>query len=261
MFGFKRKKRQRLREQPFPPQWRAILQRNVPYYRALTAAEQEELHGHIQVFLAEKRFEGCGGLEITDEIRLTIAAQACILLLHRQSDYYPRMSTILVYPRRFFVEAAQPAAGGFVIESLEDRLGESWYRGPVVISWDDVRQDAADAHDGHNVVFHEFAHQLDSESGAVEGAPALPRRSMYVAWARVLGREYRRLIRDLEQHRRTILDEYAATNPAEFFAVATEAFFEKPAALRRRHPELYEQLKGFYQQDPAEKLSGKAGGR
>ncbi len=251
MFGFKRRRRQRLRDRPFPPEWLAILERNLPCYRALTPDEQRELQGHIQVFLQEKRFEGCAGLHMSDEIRVSIAGQACILLLHRASDYYPKMKTILVYPHHYVAQGARRLSGGIVLEGPESRLGESWYRGPVVLSWDDVRKGAADAHDGHNVVLHEFAHQLDSEDGAHDGAPLLPRRSMYVAWARVLGGEYKQLIRDLERHRRTILDEYGATNPAEFFAVATETFFEKSLALRRKHPELYEQLKAFYRQDPA----------
>jgi Mlc titration factor MtfA (ptsG expression regulator) len=250
MFGLKHRKRERIRRRAFPSTWLDILERRVAYYRLLAPEEQAELRGHIQVFLEEKRFEGCGGLEMTDEIRVTIAAQACILLLHRETDYYPRMQTVLVYPHRYLANHKQRAAGGTVIEGVHTRLGESWYRGPIVLSWDDVLGGAADIHDGHNVVFHEFAHQLDSESGANEGAPVLPRRSMYIAWARVLGHEYDQLIDDLKHHRRTFIDTYGATSPAEFFAVVTEAFFEQPVQLRRRHPELYDQLAAFYQQDP-----------
>ena len=256
MFGFKRRRRRRLKDQPFPRQWAAILERNVPCYRALPPDDQRELQGHIQVFLDEKRFEGCAGLEITDEIRVTVAAQACMLLLHRQSDYYPRMKTIFVYPQGYLTRSVATGAGGIVTETDGLRLGESWYRGPVVLSWDDARKGAADARDGHNVVFHEFAHQLDSETGEHDGAPVLPRRSMYIAWARVLGGDYRRLIDDIARDRKTALRAYGATDPAEFFAVATEAFFEKPRALRRRHPSLYEQLRGFYRQDPAARAGG-----
>ena len=201
MFGLKHRKRERIRRRPFPSAWLDILERRVAYYRLLTPEEQAELRGHIQVFLEEKRFEGCGGLEMTDEIRVTIAAQACILLLHRETDYYPRMQTVLVYPHRYLANHKQRVAGGTVIEGVHTRLGESWYRGPIVLSWDDVLGGAADIHDGHNVVFHEFAHQLDSESGSNEGAPLLPRRSMYIAWARVLGHEYEQLIDDLKSHR------------------------------------------------------------
>jgi Mlc titration factor MtfA (ptsG expression regulator) len=122
--------------------------------------------------------------------------------------------------------------------------------GTLVLSWEDVKRSAADIHDGHNVVLHEFAHQLDAEDGATDGAPRLPKRSMYVAWARVLSQEYEQLLRDLEHHRRDCIDAYGATNPAEFFAVVTECFFEKPAQMKKKHPELYEQLKLFYRQDP-----------
>ena len=121
----------------------------------------------------------------------------------------------------------------------------------MVLSWDDVLAGAADIHDGHNVVLHEFAHQLDKEAGYGDGAPDLPQRSMYVAWARVLSAEYAHLVDAIHQNHPTVLDPYGATNPAEFFAVATEAFFEKPAALKSLHPELYEQLRQFYEQDPA----------
>ena len=240
MFGFKRRRRRRLKDQPFPFEWAAILERNVPCYRALSPSEQSKLQGHIQVFLDEKRFEGCAGLEITDEIRVTIAAQACMLLLHRQSDYYPRMQTIFVYPHRYPARSVGMDASGIVTEANGPRLGESWYRGPVVLSWDDARKGAADARDGHNIVFHEFAHQLDSETGEHDGAPVLPRRSMYIAWARALGHDYRRLIDDIARDRKTVLDAYGASDAAEFFAVATEAFFEKPHQMRKHTPELYE---------------------
>jgi MtfA peptidase len=253
LFGFKRRRRERARRRAFPAEWQAIVERNVPYCRHLTEPERAQMRGHVQVFLAEKRFEGCNGLEITDEIRVTIAAQACLLLLGRDADCYPGLDTILVYPHPFVVKARHRLAGGAALEDIEGRTGESWARGEVVLAWDEVLRGAADVHDGLNLVFHEFAHQLDDESVHGDGAPALPRRSMYIAWARVLGREYAQLASDVEHHRPTVLRAYGATNPAEFFAVATEAFFEKPEALRARHRELYEQLKEFYLQDPAER--------
>jgi hypothetical protein len=234
-----------------PAAWRAILERRVPYVARLTDADRSELFGKMQVFLAEKHFEGCGGLELTDEIRVTIAAQACILLLHRETEFYPGLDSILVYPHAYVAPVRQRRPDGTVFEGVQPRLGESWVRGAVVLSWDDVVGGAADVNDGHNVVFHEFAHQLDNESGYGDGAPALPRRSMYVAWARVLGAEYAQLRDAIHRQRPTLLDPYGATNPAEFFAVATEVFFEKPEPLKRLHPELYEQLQRFYAQDPA----------
>ncbi len=252
MFAWLRKKRRdKLRSQPFPQDWLEIIRRNVTYFRYLTDAEQAELLGHIQVFLAEKHFEGCGGLMITDEMRITIAAQACVLLLHRRDDYYPALRTIFVYPRHFFNNQEHMGADGIVTEGPVGRLGESWHRGPVVLSWDDAKQSAADHLNGHNVVFHEFAHQLDSEAGHTNGAPKLDHRSQYLPWARVLGAEYAHLLDELKHHHRTDIDPYGATNPAEFFAVVTECFFEKPDKLQRKHPELYEQFKAFYHQDPA----------
>jgi Mlc titration factor MtfA (ptsG expression regulator) len=252
---FKYWRRRRLRSRPIPQAWRDILERKLPYYRCLPPEDRRELEGHIQVFLAEKYFEGCAGLKITDEIRVLIAAQACILLLHRDTDYYPGLRTVLVYPESYLAHDRAVGPAGVVTEGPVWRRGESWHTpgagGPVVLSWRDVQASAADIHDGFNVVFHEFAHQLDGESGAVEGAPALERRSQYIAWARVLEREYRSLIDDLRNNRPTLLSAYGATSPAEFFAVLTEAFFERPRELKWRHPELYQQLASFYKQDPA----------
>ncbi len=250
MFLFKKYRRSRLIQQKFPAKWLSIIERNVPYYRCLSADEQKELQGFIHIFLKEKQFEGCGGLKINDEIRVTIAAQACILLLGRKTDFYPTLRSILVYPQAYIAPVKKVAADLLVTEGLEARFGESWSHGYVILSWDDVLNGASDIHDGRNLVFHEFAHQLDEESGAAEGAPLLPRRSMYIAWARVLTREYEELIGSIELNRPTLLDKYGATSPAEFFAVATEFFFEKPGELKKLHPELYNQLRIFFQRDP-----------
>jgi len=248
---FRNRRRRRLREEPFPDEWRAIVERNFEMFHRLSADDQAELLQHMNVFLGEKTFEGCGGLEMTDEIRVTVAAQACVLLLHHEEPhYYPDLYTILVYPHAYVAQAKEVLPGGIVIEGSSARLGESWVRGCVVLSWDDVRSGAADAADGHNVVMHEFAHQLDQEDGSSDGAPILERRSQYVAWARVLGAEFSDLQRAAERGKRTDIDTYGATNPAEFFAVVTEAFFERPKSLHKKHPELYEELKIFYKQDP-----------
>ena len=256
MFGFfKRRRRKRLLSAPFSAAWLEIIERNVPFYACLPEADRQELQGLVQIFLAEKTFEGCGGLELTDEIKVTIAAQACLLLLHRETDIYPRLITILVYPSAYIARAFEPIGGGIVLEGESIHLGESWSSGVVVLSWDDVRAGASDIHDGQNLVLHEFAHQLDREDGAINGTPLLEQRSQYVAWGRVLNAEYERLRRESRLGRATVLDDYGATDPAEFFAVATECFFEKPRVLQKRHPELYEELKTFYRQDPARLLS------
>ncbi len=248
---FKGRRRAAIRARAFPPAWAAIIAKNVAYYRRLSPEDQEELRGHVQIFLEEKTYEGCGGLEMTDEIRVTVAAQACVLLLHRETDYFPDLESILVYPSTYVAQRHEQMGGGVVIDGPEMRLGESWLRGEVVLAWDSVLAGASDVHDGHNVVFHEFAHQLDQETGQADGAPTLPRRSMYVAWVRVLGADFDALVRETAQHHHTDIDRYGATNPAEFFAVVTEAFFEKPRQLRQKHPALYEQMRLFYLQDPA----------
>jgi Mlc titration factor MtfA (ptsG expression regulator) len=251
MFGLKKRRRAKLMARQFPVEWLEIVRRNVPYYACLGAEGRTQLHGLIQVFLAEKDFEEAGGLRMTDEIRVTIAAQACVLLLGRTTDVYPRLRSIIVYPHAYVARLARRQPDGTVLEGEQVRAGESWSHGAVVLSWDDVLRGSSDIHDGKNLVFHEFAHQLDDEAGVSDGAPLLEERSMYVAWARVLGREYEELIRDIEAQRPTLLDGYGAASPAEFFAVVTEFFFEKPVPLRSRYPELYEQLRLFYRQDPA----------
>ena len=247
---FKRRRRERLRSAPFPPAWLAFIEKNCPFFSRLPEVDRRELLGHVQIFVAEKNFEGCGGLTMTDEIKVTIAAQACLLLIHRETDYYHRLYSILVYPSAYVARTVEPLGNGFVLEGDQGRLGEAWADGAVVLSWDDVRAGAADLRDGHNVVLHEFAHQLDQEDGVADGAPILERRSQYVAWARVLGAEYEQLQRASGRGRKSVLDQYGATKPAEFFAVATECFFEKPAQLKKKHPELYDELKEYYRQDP-----------
>ena len=238
--------------EPFPAAWAEIVGRYLPIAAHLPEADQAELQKKIQGFLAEKRFEGLGGLELTDEIRVTIAAQACLLLLHRDAGCYPKLRTVLVYPTAYSAPTQTMSQDGVITEGNQTRLGEAWTLGTVVLAWDSVRGGAADCKDGQNVVLHEFAHQIDMEDSAADGAPVLPRRSMYVAWARVLGEEYETLQDSIRRRHRTVMDRYGATNPAEFFAVATETFFEKPRQLKKKHPELYEQLREFYRQDPEE---------
>lgn len=248
MSFFRNHHRAGLRARPTPPEWHAILQRNVPYYRRLPEHDRVELAGHMQVFLAEKHFEGCGGLVMTEEMKITIAGEACLLLLHRDTDYYPGLESILVYPSAYIVPIGTPLPGGLISDDFEVRLGESWQHGALVLSWDSIE---GATRTGHNVVLHEFAHQLDLEDGAANGAPGLPRRSMYATWASVLGGEYAELVSASEHHRQTLIDTYGAKNPAEFFAVVTEAFFENPRELQEKHQALYEQLRLYYQQDPA----------
>lgn len=237
---------------PFPVEWRVILERNVPLYAPLPEADKQTLRDKTQIFLAEKNFEGCGGLELTDEIKVTIAANACLLVLHLdREDVFPTVESVVVYPSAYKVPPQKRRVGGVVLETEPVLAGEAWKWGTVVLSWDAVRRGAIVPDDGHNVVVHEFAHALDHEDGDADGAPVLPDRTMYGPWAKVLGAEYDHLVWSRDHGREELLDAYGATNPAEFFAVASETFFERPAQMKDRHPELYAELALFYRQDPA----------
>jgi MtfA peptidase len=264
---WKKKSREKLKTALFPPEWARLLEAHFPLYRRLSQADRAELEVHIQVFLAEKHFEGCGGLEVTELMKVTIAAQACLLLLHRKTDYYPGLRSILIYPSTFFATTTRPVGACVLEETQESRLGEAWESGAVVLAWDAVCQSTADPQDGHNLVFHEFAHQLDFEDGRADGAPVLPRPAgwfqhgnRYRVWARVLGTEYDRLQAKVATGQHSVIHEYGATNPAEFFAVATELFFERPLEMRATHPELYAELQGYYAQDPAQWLPSPGAG-
>lgn len=252
VFGlFARRRRERLRAQPFLPSWRGIVERNLPVFRRLSAADQTELLRHVAVFLDEKSFEGAGGLVMTDEIRVTIAAQACMLLLHRETDYYPELTSIIVYPSGYTAHEDRSLGGGIWEEGEEQRLGHTARElRAMVLAWDAAKQGAADPSDGKNLVLHEFAHQLDFENLRADGTPALETRGAYLAWARVMTAELEALREADNAGLPTLLDRYGATNAAEFFAVATEAFFERPVSLRASHPALYAELSKFFRQDP-----------
>ncbi|MEH2209809.1 zinc-dependent peptidase [Nostoc sp.] len=247
-----KRRRTRLKHRPFPPLWNAIIENNLPIYLCLSPDKIRRLQGHIQVFLAEKQFIGCRGLQVTEEIKLTLAAVACLLLLNERGQYFPRLRSILVYPNAYFVQETN-SIGKYVVEERRvARLGESWTNDQVVVSWEQVKQDINNWRDGRNVVLHEFAHQLDQEDGKAEGVPILQNNSDYAIWAKVMTEEYQQLCNDVLQGAKTVMDSYGATNPAEFFAVATETFFEKPHQLLSKHPALYEQLQRYYQLDPVQ---------
>ena len=244
-------RRGRIRRQPFPAAWREVLRRRMPAFARLPVDLQLQVKKHIQVLVAEKPFIGCAGQVITDEVRVLIAAQAALLLLHRQTGYFAQLRQILVYPGAFVVERSQPDELGLTHETRRALSGESWEQGQILLSWDDVLAGAADPADGHNVVIHEFAHQLDQERGRANGAPWLGRREGYVNWARVLSGEYAALQRQLARGEPPpVIDAYAATSPAEFFAVVSEHFFEQPAALAAAHPALYAEFTRCYRTDP-----------
>lgn len=236
----------------FEEEWIALLEKNVPLYARLPEELRLRLHERIGQFIATIRFEGCGGLELTEDMILTVAAQACLLVVHREGKPYPKLKVVYLYPSTFSSVQKQVDALGVVTEEEVHRLGESWERGTVVLAWDSVAQGAHNIADANNVTFHEFAHQLDHEDGATDGAPGLPCKESYRSWARVFQENYDEFLQLTEAGKKTVLDYYGATNPAEFFAVATETFFEKPRQLARRRPELYAEMMKYYGLDPRE---------
>ncbi len=242
-----RRRRNRLRAPPFPAAWRRILRRRVPAVARLPYHLQRRLKAHIQVFVAEKAFIGCQGQAITDEVRVTIAAQACLLLLgHAQPDCYPRLAQILVYPDTFVTQREQALGNGLVHEQRLSMSGESWSQGQVILSWADVLSGAADPADGRNVVLHEFAHQIDQDTGIADGRPWRPTPALRQRWATVMDAAFERL----RLQPSTVIDAYGATQPAEFFAVVTELFFERPQALAAEAPGVYGELRELFGVDP-----------
>lgn len=244
------RRRARLQRQPFPQAWRRILRRRVPLVASLPPDLQLRLKRLMLVFLAEKPVIGCAGLTVTDEMRVTIAAQACLPLLGASRGYYPKLSQVLLYPRAFVVDRVAQGAAGVQMEQRRLLSGESWTQGQVILSWQDVLEGAADPADGRNVVIHEFAHQLDQAKGHANGAPVLRDRAAHARWSRVMSAEFEALQQRLARGEEGVLDAYGATDPAEFFAVASEVFFEQPLRLAQEHPALYQELARYYRLNP-----------
>lgn len=234
----------------FKEEWVALIRKNVPLVERLPEELHPRLKERIAQFIATIRFQGCGGLELTEDMILTVAAQACLLVLHRDGKPYPKLKAVYLYPGTFSSVQQRVDGMGLVTEGEVHRLGESWETGTVVLSWDSVAQGARNVFDAANVTFHEFAHQLDHEDGPTDGAPGLSSNAAYRSWARVFQENYDDFLQKIESGEKTVLDTYGATNPAEFFAVATETFFEKPAQLFRRRPELYAEMMKYYGLDP-----------
>jgi len=225
--------------------WKKVLRR-LPFLAALSAAEQEKLKSMVLLFLAEKEFAGTHGLEVSDAMRVSIAAQACLPILELGLDWYGGWRGIVVYPGDFRVRREEVDEHGVVHEWEDELAGEAMPRGPVVLSWD------ASAHDpSMNVVLHEFAHKLDMLNGDADGFPPLHAGMSRAAWKQALEHAYQGFCDAVDRGRETWLDPYAAEHPSEFFAVISEAFFEDPEETRRRYPDFYEQLRLFYRQDPA----------
>ena len=243
-------RREELMATPLPEELRRFLEANVPLFNRLPSRLKQQVEGHTQILLDQKVFEGHDGLEMTDEIRVTIAGQASFLLLNQKGFYPDTLRSIIVYPSAYKARTVKSGVGGLYTESKQTVLGQSWDAGVVVLAWDNTRHSAANPNDGHNLVLHEFAHQLDQASGAADGAPILRSRDRYAEWRKALSQTYRDFLEDTDRGRKTVIDDYGATNPAEFFAVATESFFEQPRQLKKKRPELYAELCTYYHTDP-----------
>lgn len=251
-------RRAEMQKLPFPPEWEAFVRMNVVHYGVLDDVERSELLAMMQVFLEEKKWEGCGGLDLSDEIRVTIAAEACLLQLGLPHDYYRNVESILVYPSTVLLPEHHPG----VFERVESPvaantpiLGQAFAQGPVILVWDAVLHGARHPEQGHNVVYHEFAHKLDMLDGAADGTPPLADSAQLAEWVTVCTREFLRLRTIAGKGHKTFLDAYGATNEAEFFAVATEEFFDRPISLQEHVPDLYHVLSAYYRQDPAGRVN------
>lgn len=241
----------RIYRRPFSSEWIEIMRKNVPLYTRMPAELKSRLHGHIHFFLYDKQFVGRGGQSINDEIKLTIAANACMLVIQRDHRIFPGFKTILVYPDTYVAKTVQ-RQGLTESEHHSRRAGESWHRGPIVLSWGDTLRGSQAASSGFNVVLHEFAHKLDEENTVMDGLPVLHETAHYRQWYEVLNTEYTAFLKRVDRGNNSVIDAYGAESPIEFFAVATESFFEKSKRMRKRLPDLYQQFAQFYQLDPAE---------
>ncbi len=234
----------------FKQEWIEYLQTNLPLYGRLPADLQDRLHQRIGEFVRSTFFEGCNGLELTDEIILTIAAQASLLVINQEGAPYPLLKTVLVYPSAFTATNESMGPSGTIVQREVKCVGESWENGTVILAWDSVKNGARNIFDGHNVTFHEFAHQIDSLDGDTDGVPVFHSEAAYQTWASVLGEHAEAFVDRVQRGKKTILDPYGATNPAEYFAVATETFFEKPKQMKKKLPGLYAELQNYYKLDP-----------
>lgn len=253
-FWLRKRQQQARREQlysmPLKKEWANLLRKYVPLASKVPEHLQPIYHGHINYFLASKTFVGRGGFVVDDRTRITIAGNACLLVLTRSSAIFPGFETIIVYPETYQAPGVQQS-DGLAGQSVEHRAGESWYRGPIVLAWSNVETGSIISNDGHNVVIHEFAHKLDEENQLMNGLPILKDRSHYSDWAEVLGEEYQSFLKRVDSGSNKVIDSYGAVSPVEFFAVITESFFEKPQLMKMRLPELYEQLLQYYGVDTA----------
>jgi len=248
LFFYQRWRRNRALQQPFPKRWRRYLRKQVPLYRHLSDDQKRHLERRVQLFLSEKTFYGCNGVEVDDRIRLTIAGHACLLILERSFSDYDDVSSILVYPDIY--RAKGKASDGLVVSTHNEiRAGEASSLGQVVLAWNQCQRAVSQPHSPHNVILHEFAHQLDYLDGTADGAPPLSGEQAR-HWQQTMTDAWDNLQHTLEHHHKAWLDPYGATEPAEFFAVLTETFFQQPKHLWHDQPEVYNTLRDFYRLDP-----------
>jgi Mlc titration factor MtfA (ptsG expression regulator) len=256
MFGFfsKKRRRKQLLDEPLPGEWRAVIERNVAVFSLLPSAEQSRLIDAVKIIVAERPFVGSGGMVISDEVKVTIAAQAALLLLGEEGYYFDRVPTIFVYPHFQTAKAAHSLQGGWQAAVLVEEgvavKGQVLEQGEIRLAWDEVLYGGQDPADGENVVLHEFAHHLDRLDGDVDGIPPLSNAELRRRWPEVFDHELNTLRRDLRAGREVFLHEEAADSRTELFAYSTECFFEQPLDLEELHPELFECLRGFYRIDP-----------
>jgi len=248
----RQRRRKKIMARPFPAEWNPFLAQNVRHVSRLPDAKQQQLRNFVQVFVAEKYWEGCNGFQMTDEVKVTIAAQAALIAIGQLPTFFDHVLSILVYPDEYVAKDRDVTAGGIVTERQLPMLGQAEWNGPVVLSWIDVLEGGRGESPGNNLVLHEFAHQLDMANGhLVDGIPPLQSREQMNRWVKLFDVEFRQLTQRCETGQPTLIDCYGAQNPAEFFAVLTEAFFERSSALRQHHSECYQLLTEYFQLDPA----------
>lgn len=243
-------KRKKMDRHPFPVEWKKVLAGRIPQYPKMPSTQQQELERLVRYFMAEKNFEGCGGMELHESQKLIIAAMACIPLIGGVSDLYPYLRSVLVYPTTYAAPYSDSGVDGVVTEGVESRSGESWDQGVLVFAWDEVAYDLRHPHDGSNIVFHECAHQLDYEWGATLEDFSWQNRTGAPGLATTLKSSYDRLLQRMDQNRPVFVDDYAATNIHEFFAVMTETWLERSDRVRRHWPEVDRVLRDFYNLNP-----------
>lgn len=245
----KNRRRRRLLAQPFPTLWLDVLQENVALYARMIEPERARLRDVVRVLVSEKEWIGSKNFEVTDRMKVVVAAQAAILVLGLEDFWFDNVTSILLRRRGYKTKRRHSLGGEAYLESEEPLLGEAHYNGPLILAWREVDDAARRPGYGENLIYHEFAHKLDQLTGYADGTPPLP-WSLQARWEKTLKAEFEALVHATEWDQETVLDPYGATDPAEFFAVATETFFDNPLDLRRQHPELFDLFREFYRQNP-----------